>query len=93
MIKFIATYIENVNSASGDFDFPLDATLIRDNDGNIMTTSSVSEMVELLKKEANHYIENNGNRNLTIYEEDMRISIFDEDDFEVMIYNIHQFEI
>lgn len=93
MAKFIATYIENVNPASGDFDFPLAATLIRNSDGNVMTTDSVNEMIEFLKKEANHYIENNGNQNLTICEEDMRNSIFDEDDFEVVIYNIHQLEI
>ena len=102
MKKFIATYIEDADPEYCDFEFPLDAILVLDNNGNIMTASSKNEMYELIKKEAEHYIEINNAQNpdhripysnLTIYEEDMRITIEDDNGIEVVIYNIHQIEI
>lgn len=93
---FIATYINDVNTTSGDVAEYLAAVLLRDEDGNVHHTANYDDMDEICKNEAQNFIDNSEYSELRGYEiidTENGCAVVDNEGYRIITYDIHDLDI
>ena len=96
MRYFIATYIDDVNTASGDVAGHLAAVLLRDEDGNVRHTANYDDMDEICKNEAQYFIDNceySNQRGYEIIDTENGCAVVDNEGYRIITYDIHDLDI
>lgn len=96
MKYFIATYINDVNPASGDVAGHLTAVLLRDEAGKVRNTDNYDDMDEICKNEAQRFIDNceySERRGYEIIDTENGCAVIDNEGYRIITYDIHVLDI
>ena len=93
MKKFFATYIIDTNPNSGAFVMPVETHIVRDSNNNVILNDLFDDMFDYCKSLIDLDIQQYPDDYVRICLTENSLMLLDNDDYQVMRYDIHEIKL